>query len=173
MATNSRKIAEKQLYEPIKKYLEKAFREKFGDCYLEVTSDGFFSEIIKRVVRDDIIFSFLGKKASPDLTGFIPSEGKRWVAWSSSDIQGFITVEIERDKVTLQDVYQAKMYGDLFQAKYALLISPEPIPEEIKRLDQRIFVTYRFMSGWYIYIGEWGIEANTMREFKWLAKAPY
>lgn len=174
MTTSYRKISEKELYEPIKRYLIEAFRKKFGNCYLEVTAKGIFNERLKRVVRDDIIFSFLGKKASPDLTGYIHRNGTNWtVVQSSYDIQDYITVEIKGGKITIQDVYQAKMYGDLFQAKYALLISPKPIPEEIKRLDQRLFVTYRFMSGWYLYIGEWSGEANAIEEYRWFSKSPY
>ena len=154
MTTNSSKRIEKELYEPIKEYLEKAFTEKFGNCYLETTADGSFSNTLKSVVRHDIIFSFLGKKAAPDLTGFIHTEGsKRIPAEEPSIVQDFITVEIKKERITIQDVYQAKMYGDLFQAKYALLISPERIPEEIRRLDKQLFVTHRYMSGWYLHIG--------------------
>lgn len=173
MTKGDAKITEKELYEPIKKYLRSAFSKKFGDCRLEVTADGVFSEVIRRVVRDDIVFSFLGKKASPDLVGYIPLEGRRWAAWFSSDIQDFITVEIKKDKLTLQDVYQAKMYGDLFRARYALLVSPKPIPEELKRLDQQLFITFRYMSSYHLYIGEWSTETNTMAEFKWFATSPY
>ena len=174
--SSSRKTIEKELYEPIKKYLEEAFRKKFGNCDLEVTANGVFSETLKRVVRDDIIFSFLGKKASPDLTGFIHTRGSEWVTVleGPSIVKDFITVEIKSEKIILQDVYQAKMYGDLFQAKYALLISPEPIPEEIRRLNQRLlFVSYRHIPSWYLYIGEWSSEASAIEEYKWLPNSPY
>jgi hypothetical protein len=175
MATNSRKTAEKELYEPIKKYLEEAFTKKFGNCYLETTANGIFSDAIKKVVRHDIIFSFLGKKASPDLAGFIHAKGSNWVTVleGPSIVKDFITVEIKRGKITLQDIYQTKMYGDLFQAKYALLISPEDIPEEIRRLDKHLFVTYRFMSGWHLHIGEWSSETNAIGEFTWLPYSPF
>ena len=174
MSVSNRETPEKELYEPIKKYLKKGFTQKFGRCHLEVTAEGSFSDILKRAVRNDIIFSFLGKKASPDLTGFTFTKPLDWSSWSSSDIQDFITVEIKRGKLTIQDVYQARMYGDLFQAKYALLISDESIPEEIRRLDQRLFcVTYRYMSGWYLYIGEWSTETNAIGEYRWLPKPPY
>ena len=174
MSNNNEEIAEKELYQPIKKYLKKAFEQKFGKCHLEVTAGGSFSGAIKRAVRNDIIFAFLGKKASPDLTGFTFSKTLIWGQWTSSDIQDFITVEIKKEKITLQDVYQAKMYGDLFQAKYALLISPEAIPEEIRRLNERLFfVTYRYMSGWYLYVGEWSSYTNAMVEHQWLPRAPY
>jgi len=45
-------------------------------------------------------------------------------------------------------------------------------PQEIRRLDKQIFLTYRFMSGQVVYAGEWyayegnGIIAN------WLPRSP-
>ena len=174
MTTNSRKTSEKELYEPIKKYLLNAFTEKFGNCYLEVTAQGVFSEPLKSVVSNDIIFHFLGRKAAPDLTGFIHTGGTQWTPWTISSIKDFVTVEIKNEKITLQDVYQAKMYGDLFQAKYALLVSSRLIPEEIKRLDQRLFaVTHRYMTGWHLYIGCWSSEVNRIAESEWLPRSPY
>lgn len=178
MATKGRKALEKELYDPVKRHLEDRFRQKFGfgNCYLEITADGSFSDTLKSFVRHDIVFSFLGKKASPDLAGFIIREGAPplWApTLSRSDIKDFITVEIKREKIAPQDIYQAKMYGDLFQAKYALLISPEPIPEEIRRLNQNLFVTYRFMSGWYLHIGQWFGQANSIAESRWLPHSPF
>jgi hypothetical protein len=171
---NNEIVAEKELYRPIKVYLQKAFEQKFGQCYLEITASGVFSDELKRAVRNDIAFAFIGKKASPDLTGFIYTIPLIWGKWTSSDIQDFITVEIKSGKITIQDVYQAKMYGDLFQAKYALLISPESIPEEIRRLDERLFcVTYRYMSGWYLYIAKWSSYDKAIIEHLWLPKPPY
>lgn len=174
MTTSSSKTAERELYEPIKEYLVKAFKEKFGNCYLETTANGIFSGMLKRVVRHDIIFSFLGKKAAPDLTGFIHTEGSKWIPLNNPNIvKDFITVEIKRERITLQDIYQAKMYGDLFQAKYALLISPEDIPEEIRRLDQHLFITYRYMSGWYLHIGECFTFEGETGIAGWLPHSPF
>ena len=170
MTTNNSKVAEKELYEPIRKYLDEAFRDKFGRCYLEITSDGSFSELLKSAVRRDIVFSFLGRKASPDLTGFIASVPSPWTPSSRINVQDFITVEIKREKIRLQDIYQAKMYGDLFQAKYSLLISPEEIPQEIVRLHQQLFVLYRFMGSWGLYIGEW--DSHDKAIYEWLPESP-
>lgn len=170
----SSKTAERELYEPIKEYLIEAFTEKFGNCHLEITANGVFSDRLQKVVRQDIIFAFLGKKASPDLTGFVHSKGSELVlAYSPSIVQDFITVEIKAERVSIQDVYQAKMYGDLFQAKYALLISPEVIPEKMRRLDNQLFVTRRFMSGWLVHIGKWyAYEGNTIIS-DWLPRPPF
>ena len=168
----TRKPRERDLYAPIKEYLAKSFTQKFGNCYLEITAEGVFSSTLKSVVRHDIVFYFLRKKA-PDLVGFIARKQSEWVAsFVPSIVQDYITVEIKKDKITLEDIYQAKMYGDLFQAKYALLISPERIPEEIKRLDQSTYVTRRYMSGWYVHVGQW-ISMVSCIEQNWLPRSPF
>lgn len=168
----TRKQHESDLYEPIKEYLAKSFTQKFGNCYLEITAKGIFSSTLKSVVRHDIIFYFLRKKA-PDLAGFITRKQSEWVASSvPSIVLDYITVEIKRNKITLEDIYQAKMYGDLFQAKYALLISPERIPEEIKRLDQNTYVTCRYMSSWYVHVGYWLSPADVVEQ-NWLPRSPF
>lgn len=168
------RAANNKLCEPIKEHLEEAFTQKFGNCHLEITTGGVFSNTIKSVVRHQIMFSFLNKKTSPDLTGFIHIQGSdAIVPLTPSIVKEFITVQVKRGKITLQDIYQAKMYGDLFPAKYALLISSEPIPENIIRLDQRIFLTYRSMRGWYLYIGEWHSRSNALGEiWQWLPHSP-
>ncbi len=168
----TRKPHERELYEPIKEYLTKSFTQKFGNCFFFFTVGRPLSSTLKSVVRHDIIFYFLRKKA-PDLAGFIARKQSEWVASSvPSIVQDYITVEIKRNKITLEDIYQAKMYGDLFQAKYALLISPERIPEEIKRLDQNTYVTRRYMSGWYVHVGYWISHANVIEQ-NWLPRSPF
>ena len=163
--TKGKREPEEALYEPIREFLHSKFSARFGDCHLEITASGRFEETLKKAVRHDIIFAFLGKKASPDLAGFTQDE---------SGIKDFITVEIKPGKITLQDIYQVKLYGDLFSAKYALLISPQPVPEEIKRLQQNLFILYRFMSGWYVYIGQWQDElSNEVIENSWFPESPF
>jgi len=172
MSTNSRKTAEKELYEPIRGHLTAFFdiSDKSSICWLDNTAGGVFSDTLKKVVPHDIIFAFLGKKASPDLTGFMYDRNYQNNPFSMHGVKNYITVEIKKEKVTLQDIYQAKMYGDLFQAKYALLISPEPIPEEMRRLDQHLFITYRYMTGWRVYIGEWSSKLNLVA--RWFPHPP-
>lgn len=165
---------ERELYEPVRAYLAEVFAEKFGNCYLEITADGVFGSLLKKMVRHDIIFSYLRRKASPDLTGFIHSRGSEVVVtYGPNIVKDFITVEIKSGKITLQDIYQAKMYGDLFSARYALLISPESIPEEIRRLDTQLFVTRRYMSGWVIYAGQWITQGSYTIISNWLPSAPF
>lgn len=164
MAAKQKKIMEKELYEPIGKYLQSAFSAKFGNCQMETTAGGSFSSSLKSAVRHDIIFAFLGRKASPDLVGFV--RGKY-------GIDDYIVVEVKRDAVTLQDIYQTKMYSDLFSARYALLLSPELVPEEIKRLHRNTFMLNRFMSGWQVYIGQWDEASRIVTKDSWFPQLPF
>lgn len=145
-------MLEQELYEPIRRYLASLLQRSFDCHHLEVTANGAYSQTLRHFVRHDIVFSFL-KTASPDLTGFVLKNGVDISLASSSDVESFITVEVKPTKITLQDIYQAKMYGDLFYAKYALLISPEIIGEEIRRLHKRLRVLNRFRD-WKTYVGE-------------------
>jgi len=52
---------------------------------------------------------------------------------------GFVVVEVKAEKLKLDDIYQTKKYAELFDAKYALLVTTEEIPEELKRLSKVIF----------------------------------
>ena len=124
---------EKEYYNIIKEKLEKKLREICKECrilepkevYLEITSDKDFSNKIKAKIQKGIIFTFL-KEAKPDFTGFI-----------NNGDQKFIVVEIKKE-IKLAHIYQLKRYKDLFDADFALLISLEEIPEEIKKLDEDI-----------------------------------
>ena len=138
-----KKIPEKELYKPIREFLLSKFINSFGNCHLEITASGQFGEDLRAAIRHDIIFTFLEKRFSPDLAGFVEQKYTK----------DFITVEI-KEKINIKDIGQAKLYGDLFGAKYAFLISPQPIPTIIKRLDKEIFILHRFMDGHNTYIGQ-------------------
>lgn len=122
---------EKEYYEIIKTKLEELFKAKFGNCYLEITADGKFSNELKGQIPQhrDIIFVFLKKNASPDITGFVKEE------YSTN----FIIAEIKRDEIKQDDVYQARKYAELFDARYGFLISLQSVPEEIKRLNRVVY----------------------------------
>lgn len=145
MDISTGKVRERALYEPVKKYLAQMLRKRFDSYHLEITARGTFSETLKRVVQQDIIFSFL-KTEAPDLTGFTLRKNIDVRVATSRHIKNFITVEVKRDPVILKDIYQAKRYGDLFHAEYALLVSLEPIREEIKRLHDRLSILNRFQG---------------------------
>ncbi len=123
------KMQEKELYKPIKAKVEEILKPKFSDFYLEITADKKFSNKLKAEIPDyrHIIFYFL-KEVAPDITGFIKKN-------YSSD---FIVIEVKAEAVKLDHIYQTRKYAELFDAKYALLVSIEEIPEEIKRLSKTV-----------------------------------
>ncbi len=120
-------MLEKDYYQIIKNKVERILSEKFSNFYLEITANKKFSNMIKAEIGSgkDIIFHFL-KEASPDITGFIKKDS----------LTDFIVIEIKKDKIKLDHIYQTKKYRELFDAKFAILVSLESIPEEIKRLDK-------------------------------------
>jgi hypothetical protein len=130
---------EREYYKPIKDRLEEILRAKSYDFHLEVTAYKQFSNELKAEIKPgrDITFSFLNE-AAPDLTGFVKAK-------YSSD---FIIVEIKREPIKIDPIYQTRKYAELFNAKHALLISTEEIPEEIKRLAK---VVHPLLSGGYGY----------------------
>lgn len=129
-----RRKKEREYYETIKDKLARLVANKFDSFHLEVTAFKRFSNTLKGGIGQyrEIIFSFL-KEAAPDIAGFIKKE-------YSTD---FIVVEIKRDRIKLDDVYQTRKYAELFDARYALLISTEEIPDEIKRLSR---VSYSLLA---------------------------
>jgi hypothetical protein len=130
-------VAEEDYYKPIQEKLEGLFRAKVNDpVYFEITASGKFSNSLKSKIPNsiNIIFTFLkGKELAPDITGYIQRS-------YSSD---FIIVEIKDKPIKIDHIYQTRKYFDLFQAKFAFLISTCEIPEEIKRLYKE---NYRILS---------------------------
>ena len=137
------KMTEKQLYEMVSESLRQRFVAKNYRCHLEVTAYGRFTELLKQAVKHDIIFSFLkSKRDCPDITGYVERNLRedditRFMEKNvvSPEVYDFVTIEIKKEKITLEHIYQAKRYADLFKAKYGFLLTTELIPEEIKRLS--------------------------------------
>jgi len=128
---------EKEYYPIIKDKLEKLLKTKTPNFYSEITANKKFSDKLKaNIGRDrDIIFQFL-KEASPDITGFI------------EDSSYFIVIEFKKGRIDLKDIYQTKMYRELFNAKFTFLISLEPIPTEIKLLDKSTYFLKAGLLSW-------------------------
>lgn len=131
---------ERSLYEPIKSKLEELFNPIFNNVFLEITADGNFSNKIKKRINNyrDIVFIFLKRGVSPDITGYVDTSTEQYKN-RYGFYDGFVIAEIKNEKLDLEAVYQARKYGELFEARYAFLISTEEIPEEIKRLSKAVF----------------------------------
>lgn len=143
------KFSEESLYEPIRENLIPVFRKYiipdkkpvYQDSldepeklvYLEITGNKrAFSEILKKGFSDETLNIINNEGKFPDLTGFVKRKrgGKKEL----------ITVEVKKGTIKLRDVIQARLYQELFNAKFGLLISAEGIQEERVRflLDNKI-----------------------------------
>ena len=164
MKVTKEKLKEKELYEMIKEKLGEILKAKFNGFYLEITADtGFSNKLKSEIPRGrEIIFNFL-KKARPDITGFV----------KESSFSYFIVVEVKNSSIELDDIYQTKKYAQLFGAKYALLISTNEIPEEIKRLDKTIY-PYLLKGGHgYEQIVLVHFDINKEEFVEWYEKNPF
>jgi hypothetical protein len=66
------------------------------------------------------LFAYLyAEKLKPDIMGYVRKK-------PSSDPE-VITVEVKPTALTIRDVLQAKMYSDIFKAKFSFAISPKGI----------------------------------------------
>lgn len=122
---------EKDYYSDLKSLLEKHLQSAFGESYhLEITATKSFSNKLKAQIpeRRNLIFHFL-KEAPPDITGFTKEQ-------YTTD---FFVAEFKKETLRLDDIYQVRKYAELFDAKYALLITTEEIPEELKRLSKIVY----------------------------------
>lgn len=132
---------EEQLYKPILNALKRVFEgylnsEKKrlnlpadfkGKVHLEITAKGHFSEELKEAIAevDDKALGIIRvEKFSPDIMGFVQKD-----QYSKE----LVTVEVKPDKITIKNISRAKLYADIFGAKYGMLISPKKIPVEIWR----------------------------------------
>jgi hypothetical protein len=127
---------EERLYEPIRSALQKELeayldsqRDKIAlnirEVYLEITANGKeLSEKLKAVLDNEALSIIRVEKFSPDIIGFVQ------IGPFKRDL---LTVEVKPDKITIQSISKAKLYKDIFRARYGMLISPKGVQEEIKR----------------------------------------
>jgi hypothetical protein len=121
---------EKDYYADLKNALEQILKARFADFHVEITATKVFSNKLKAEIPEhrNLIFHFL-REAPPDITGFIKSQ-------YTTD---FLIAEFKKEVLRLDHIYQARKYAELFEAKYALLITTEEIPEELKRLCKLLY----------------------------------
>ena len=152
---------ERDLYEPVRARLQQVIQTAFPEFHLEITAQGVFSNKLKSQIPQDreIVFKFL-KEAAPDITGFVKKE-------YSTD---FIVVEVKNEMLKLEDIYQARKYAELFDARYAILVSLEEIQEEIKRLSRVVYSLLSLPAGEQLVITIFNIERGFV---EWFPQNPF
>lgn len=126
----NRNVPEKDLYQPAIKALYHTFQTKGVDVTFTVTADRIPDEILK-YVTDEVLFLIDKRDFRPDIMGVVRSSPLGLGIILSEKL---ITVEVKNEEIGLGDWFQAKNYGDLYDAPIAMLISTEPIPEKLRRL---------------------------------------
>ncbi len=124
-------LKEKDLYEPARKALLQKFSEK-GECHLEVTATAI-GEQLKLVLDDQAVYILETEKKKPDLLGFLKVKSE--LGYESKKL---IVAEVKSKSLTLEDIYQLKMYSEMLGSHFAYLISPKGFSEARRR-----FLIYR------------------------------
>ncbi len=109
---------------PKKPYLQGASYERPPErLYLELIGDKRgFSEKLKQCFEDETLHIINSEGKYPDIIGFVKRK--------ENSREELITVEIKAGSIKLRDIMQARLYKELFKAKFGLLISASGITEE-------------------------------------------
>jgi hypothetical protein len=141
---------EKELYAPVKSALELLFKP-FGVGLIAVTSKRIPDEIKERLDRDSLFYA-RSVKLVPDIMGYL---------WPSRKNDppilirpGLIVAEVKRGPLQLPDIYQTRMYSEVFNSQIAFLISDTRIPVELRRfLDEHDYILRTHEGSHPLYIG--------------------
>lgn len=140
-------VKESDLYEPVLNALKV---EYFPDsCHMEITANGKLSKILKKEL-DDAAFFFLESQGHyPDISGFMDTEESSiGLGILAKHVRNRITAEVKNEEIKVDHIYQTKRYAEIFDAKYAFLVSTDSIPEDIRRfVRQRPSVITYIKSG--------------------------
>jgi len=77
-----------------------------------------------------------------------------------------ITVEIKLGSPTLSDIYQAKLYKEVFEAKCGFLITGSAIQEELRRLCETNFLILgSAVYTTFLAIGRFDMDSGSFTEW--------
>mgnify|MGYP001571666410 CR=1 FL=1 len=159
---NKMESKEEDYYAPVAQHLDQLFHQKGVAVHFETTANRNFGNQLKSKISDyrHIIFAFL-KDVAPDITGFV-TKG------NSTD---FVVVEIKNEEIKLDHIYQARKYAELFDAKFAFLVSSCEIPEEIKRLSNVVNSLLSLPAYRKLFLAQFSVITNSFHE--WYPENPF
>jgi hypothetical protein len=115
---------EKDLYQPVIAALDRSFSSINKDTFIETAATKGLGESFKALIPRGREIAFRFSNLQPDIVGYV----------KHSRGNDLFTVEVKRGSPTPRDIYQAKMYKELYGATFGFLIVTAPITVEIKRL---------------------------------------
>jgi len=163
---------EKDLYEPVRRELTDKFSVS-GKVHLEVSADGRISEHVKEKLDDVSLHIINFERVKPDIIGFLRIETKtgRGAGYYQDEK---VVAEVKNEQVGITDVIQTKVYAEVFDARYAFLISSEPIPEEIKRFVKMKPGLLHYAGGYgEIKLVQFDEDAEVFVEGSWFRESPF
>jgi len=124
---------EAKLYLPVRNALESYFCPGSEHCLIEVTADRV-SDKLQEKLPDDVLFLLKGGEVRPDILGRVehPIGSKAFYYHSF-----FVTAEVKDGAPTINDLFQAKKYGEIYSAAITLLASTQKPEERLLRLLKR------------------------------------
>jgi hypothetical protein len=155
-------MKEEDYYPLIMQKFTELFKSKGYEVYFEITATKKFSNKLKSKIPDyrHIIFYFL-KDVAPDITGFI----------SKGNFINFVIIEVKNEEIKLDHIYQARKYAELFDAKFAFLISTKEIPEEIERLARVVNYLLSLPAYRRLTLVQFSEETNALTD--WYPENPF
>jgi hypothetical protein len=159
-------MTEADLYEPVMSCLRDAFAAVGKSVHLEVGATTGLSEQIKGAIPEDknIIFSFL-RQHRPDIIGVI--EGEPFLS-------RFVIAEVKAKSLTLENIYQAKRYKGLLEARAGFLVTVHPIPEDLRRLcAQNWDILSSASDGGYKFLAICRFDIETGKFIDWFRENPF
>lgn len=153
---------EERLYEPIRhflrnvflsNYIEKPRKPQFRDAlsyereenpYLEIIGKKrSFPETLKRLFSTNTLLLINSEGSFPDIVGYVQKK-------PSNSTKEIIVAEIKDKPIKLIDIFQARLYQEIFNPSFCFLISSEDIPEErIRFVENRDFIRGKVIIAQY------------------------
>jgi len=124
---------ESKLYPLVRDALESYFRLGSEQCVFKVTAEGVSGELEERL-PDEILFLLGSRELRPDILGYVqyPTASKAFYYHSF-----FVTAEVKGGVPTINDLFQAKKYGEIYGAAISLLVSTLKPEQRLLRLLKR------------------------------------
>jgi len=123
-------MKEREYYPALKKALKEYLeRDNTATVQLAITSNKI-PEWVKSGWDDVTAYAALVTKKKPDIMGYLQSKNEH-------NIRKLLSVEFKVGELNFEDIYQLKMYAELFDSDLNYLISTEPVNSDLKRFLEK------------------------------------
>ena len=146
---------EKEFYELVRRNLEEYFCKRAEECFFEITAEKVGDKIMEKL-SDEVLFLIGSKELRPDIMGYVKVPIGLGLFLHS---EFKVAVEVKNGKPTVNDIFQAKKYGELYNAAISILISTDKPEERVLRLLERRKELLSYYYGYYhLYLARFSKE---------------